>query len=120
MKLQLNLVAATMSVLGLISFPVHAAEHAKSKHHHKRHHHAAKHDVAEQREYKDYKDMAAQPPVCTISPYTVSMYEMTQNVGRSMPNPCNPGWFNRIHFSGGMNLDLGKFGSRGTDRKSVV
>lgn len=121
MKLQLNLVAATMSVLGMISFPVYANEHAKSKHHHhKKTHHVAKHEVAENHAYKDYKDMGpAQPPVCTISPYTISMYEMTQNVGRSMPNPCNPGWYNRIRMSGGINLDLGKFGSRGTDFMGV-
>lgn len=121
MKLQLNLVASIMGMSVLLSVPAYA-EHTKGKHHHhKKHHHAVKHEeMAENHGYKDYKDMGpAQPPVCTISPYTISMYEMTQNVGRSMPNPCNPGWFNRIHVSGGVNLDLGKFGNRGTDYMGV-
>lgn len=128
MKFQLNLIAA-MSVLGLgvtLANPAFAEDNAttttKSKHHQRHHrmkHHAMKHEVAEPRDYKDYKDMAPVQPVCTISPYTVSMDEMTQNVGRAMPNPCNPGWFNRIHVSGGINLDLGKFGKRNTEFMGV-
>jgi hypothetical protein len=49
-----------------------------------------------------------------ISQNSVIMTDMTQNVGRSWPNPCNPGWFNRISVSGGVNVDLGKFGNRNT------
>lgn len=106
MKLK-NLVVASMSVLGLVSCPVIAATTAKHKHHH-RHHHAAEH--------REYKDMGALPmkdmPVCTISQNTVIMDLNDQNWGRSLPNPCNPGWFNRIAVSGGINVDLGKFGNR--------
>ena len=29
-----------------------------------------------------------------------------------MANPCNPGWFNRVQFSGGINIDVGKWGNR--------
>lgn len=118
MKFQMTLVAA--SVLGLmISGPV-SAEHHKGKHH--KRHHAMKHEMAANHDYKDYKDMGSlpvQPPVCTISPYTVAMDEMTQNVGRAMPNPCNPGWFNRIHVSGGVNIDTLKFGNRNSDYMGV-
>ena len=102
---KLKLVVASMSVLGLVSCPVLAA--AGSKHKHK-HHQVASH------EYKDYKDMGALPvePVCVISQASMTLDEMTQNIGRSMPSPCNPGWFNRIQITGGVNVDVGKFGNR--------
>src|SRR3990167_8393541 len=61
---------------------------------------------------KDYKDMAPAPEVCMISASSMTMNFMSQNMDRSMPNPCNPGWFNRVQFSGGINVDLGKFGNR--------
>ena len=99
-----------MSVLGLVSCPVFAATTVKHKHHHKMRHHAVAHH--------DYKDMGSLPvqPVelCAISQTSMIMDEMTQSMGRSMPSPCNPGWFNRIQVSGGMNVDLGKFGNRNT------
>lgn len=106
--MKLKLVVASMSILGLISCPVFAG-HAKKHHHKMKHHMAAKHD------YKDYKDMgmpAPAPEVCTVSPSSTTMDEMTQNMGRALPNPCNPGWFNRIMFSGGINFDFGKWGNR--------
>jgi hypothetical protein len=105
--MNLKLVVASMSVLGLVSCPVFAATTTKHKHHYKHQQTVAHHD---------YKDMGALPykdqPVCTISQDTVIMSDMTQNMGRSLPNPCNPGWFNRIAVSGGINVDLGKFGNR--------
>lgn len=108
--MNLKLVVASMSVLGLVSCPVFAATNAKHKHHHKHHHHTVAHEC---HEYKDvgvlpYKDQ----PVCMISQNTILMTDMTQNTGRSWPNPCNPGWFNRVALSGGINVDLGKFGNR--------
>jgi hypothetical protein len=102
--MKLKLVVASMSVLGLVSCPVFAANTTMHKHHHK--HHAAHHD---------YKDMGALPykdQVCTISENMMIMADMTHNLGRALPNPCNPGWFNRIAMSGGVNFDLGKFGNR--------
>ena len=100
--MNLKLVVASMSVLGLVSCPVFAdTTTTKHKHHHK----VMKHQVVE-REYKDrdFKDM---PEVaCTISQASVVMDGMTQNMGRSLPNPCNPGWFNRVQVSGGVNVDL--------------
>ena len=101
-----------MSILGLASCPVLAAN-SKNKHHHKPHHVMAAQPAAHQ----DYKDMGAIPAaapveVCTLSQPYMIMDGMTQNLGRAMPNPCNPGWFNRIQVSGGVNVDLGKFGSR--------
>ncbi len=105
--MKLKLVVASMSVLGLVSCPVFAGHMSKHKHHQK---------VVKQMEathdYKDYKDMGPAAEVCMISASSMTMNEMSQNMGRSMPNPCNPGWFNRIQFSGGLNVDLGKFGNR--------
>ncbi|OGT42379.1 MAG: hypothetical protein A3F42_03655 [Gammaproteobacteria bacterium RIFCSPHIGHO2_12_FULL_37_34] len=101
--MKLKLVVASMSILGLISCPAFAT-HTKKKHHHK----MMKQQMA-QRDYKDYKDMGNMQPapeVCTIPASAMTMVEMTQNMGRSLPNPCNPGWFNRILVSGGLNADL--------------
>lgn len=106
--MKLKLVVASMSVLGLVSCPVFAASHSKHKHHQK----VVKQQMAATHDYKDYKDMGPAPEVCMISASSMTMNEMSQNMGRSMPNPCNPGWFNRIQFSGGMNFDLGKWGNR--------
>ncbi len=107
--MKLKLVVASMSILGLVCCPVQAA-YAKKKHHHK-----MKQQMATQRDYKDYKDMgnmSVQPEVCTITPAAMTMVAMTQNMGRSLPNPCNPGWFNRIMISGGINADVGHWGNR--------
>src|SRR3990167_2564989 len=101
--MKLKLVVASMSIIGLISCPAFAT-HTKKKHHHK----MMKQQMA-QRDYKDYKDMGNMQPapeVCTIPASAMTMVEMTQNMGRSLPNPCNPGWFNRILVSGGLNADL--------------
>jgi hypothetical protein len=123
MKLKL---IASMSVLGLISIssvgfastanPANPANQANmpTKHkHHYRHHVVRTEPVA----HPDYKDMGSLPvlpaaEVCTISPSTIVMDQITQSIGRAMPNACNPGWFNRIQFSGGINVDLGKWGNR--------
>ncbi len=97
--MKLKLVVASMSILGLISGPALA------------NHHNTKNKPMKQAEaVHDYKDMM--PKVCTITPNTLSMVEMSQNVGRSIPNPCNPGWYDRIRVSGGINADLGKWGNR--------
>jgi hypothetical protein len=96
-------IVATMIGLGLVSGSAFAANTTK---------HKMKHQnttTTANRDYKDYKDL---PQVCTISPDTMILTARTQNMGRSLPNPCNPGWFNRIQFSGGVNVDLGKFGNR--------
>lgn len=97
--MKLKLVVASMSVLGLISCPAFAATHSKHKHKH-------------QRDYKDMAVVAKDAPVCTISQNTVIMDGMTQNYGRALPNPCNPGWFNRIQVAGGVNVDIGHWGNR--------
>lgn len=134
--MNLKLVVASMSVLGLVSCPVFAADatttttttttatadssmtpapavthHAKHKHHHKVRHHVAPAPVAAEPMpvAANYKDMGA---LCTISQTTMIMEASTQNIGRSLPNPCNPGWFNRIQVSGGLNVDFGKWGNR--------
>jgi hypothetical protein len=107
--MNLKLVVASMSVLGLVSCPVFAATSPKHKHHHRM---MKAKDVQERH---DYKDMGALPVVeaaCTLSQASVILDSTTQSIGRSMPNPCNPGWFNRIQFSGGLNVDVGKWGSR--------
>jgi len=111
--MNLKLVVASMSVLGLVSCPVFAATTNTNNNYH--HHKMVKHHVA----HHDYKDMGPVQPapveVCTVTPTTVLMEEMTQNYGRAIPNPCNPGWFNRIAVTGGVNVDLGKWGDRNTD-----
>lgn len=126
--MKLKLVVASMSVLGLISCPAFAATaddasanandsantsmtSVKHKHHH-RHHQKMMKETTEAQNYKDtFKDQAP----CMISPTTMTMVEMTQNSGRSLPNPCNPGWYNRIWVSGGANVDIGKWGNRNSN-----
>lgn len=118
--MNLKLVVA-MSILGLVSCPTYAAtQQSKHKTHHQKSHHHHHHAMKQQAaaapaDYKgmDYKDMAP-APVCTISQASLTMDEMTQSVGRAMPNPCDPGWFNRIQVSGGLNVDIGKWGNRNT------
>lgn len=104
--MKLKLVVASMSVLGLVSCPVFAATTmTKHKHHHKM---MKEHAVSE---YKG-AELAPAPEVCTISETSMIMDQTTQSIGRSMPNACNAGWFNRVQVSGGINVDLGKFGNR--------
>lgn len=108
--MKLKLVVASMSILGLVSSPVFAATTAKHKHHHK-----VSHKIVEQAPVveQDYKGMMpAAPEVCIISHPSMILDGMTQSMKRSMPNPCNPGWYDRIRVSGGINVDLGKFGNR--------
>jgi hypothetical protein len=105
--MNLKLVVASMSVLGLVSCPVLAA-----KHKHKSHHQAV---AAEHHDYKDMGSLPVQPAkdvICTVSATSVMMAEMTQNANRSLPNPCTPDWYKRISLSGGANFDIGKFGNR--------
>jgi hypothetical protein len=92
--MKLKLVVASMGILGFISQAAFA-------------------DIS----YKDnYKDKVA----CIISKNTIIMNDMTQNTGRSLPNPCYPGWFNRIHLSGGVNFDTGKWGNRDVGNPAAV
>lgn len=98
--MKLNRVIALMSVMGFVASPAFA-----------NHHNTGKNQApAAHVDYKDYKDMG--PKVCTLTSPTLTLVEMTQNIGRSLPNPCNPGWFDRVKVSGGVNLDLGKWGNR--------
>jgi len=116
-----------MSLLGFISCPVLAATtETKAKHSVKRLHqtkHRKVRHVIEEHEAPDYKEMAhSMPETCSVGPHAMVINRMTQsmpdvtsqgiNLGRSMPNPCNPSWLNRVQFSGGINVDLGKFGNR--------
>ncbi len=109
--MKLKLVVAAMSALALISTSSAFATTTTKKHHHKKHQEATATQTAEH-EYKDYKDMGTPVPVCTITQASMIMDETTQNIGRSLPNPCNPQWFDRIQISGGLNIDVGKFGNR--------
>src|SRR3990167_1597310 len=104
--MKLKFIVASLSILGMISYPAFAAK--------KKHHHKMMNQQMAQRDFKDYKDMGNMQPapeVCTIPPSAITLVEMTQNTGRSLPNPCNPGWFNRIMVSGGANTDF-HFGNR--------
>lgn len=114
--MNLKLVVASMSILGLVSCPVFAATQSKSNMHHKHH------KMVKEVDYKGMGNLVPAPEVCTISQSAMIVDRMTQStpdvtsqglgLGRSMPNPCNPGWFNRVQFTGGINVDMGKFGSR--------
>lgn len=116
--MKLKLVVASMSILGLVSCPLFAAETTttatptKHKHHHNvvakehamHHHMVAHHEIEE---------MGAVPVPAPIAPVemaapitSVVLADMTQNFGRAFP--C-PDWYNRIGFSGGINFDFGKW-----------
>lgn len=131
--MNLKLVVTSMSILGLVSCPVFAASQSQTqtnhKHHHKYHkvnheekedndnhkhrHHKAHHEEEETPDASDVRPMPVVAPVtCTVNQSTVLMQEMTQNMGRALPNPCTPGWFNRIALTGGVNVDVGKWGNR--------
>lgn len=108
MKLKV-LVVASMSVLGLISYPVFA-DSTQTKH--KKRHHHVHHVVAEPvaANATDYKAMGALPAVqCPRSDmYTMLMDRMDQNTGRAKPTY---GCDNPIAFAGGINFDA-KWGNR--------
>ena len=95
--MNLKLVVASMSILGLIASPAFAG-HGKKRTSSRK---AAMH--------RDYKDMGMSK--CVVAPTTLMMVEMSQNVGRALPNPCRPGWYDRIRLSGGINVDMGKWGN---------
>jgi hypothetical protein len=112
--MNLKLVVASMSILGLVSCPVFADAQAKKNHHAKKHHRAVKHHKVKHQDYKDMGSLPVQPaPVeaCSVSQANLILAKSNQNLGR-MANPCNPGWFNRIQVSGGLNVDVGKWGNR--------
>ncbi|MBA3660845.1 MAG: LbtU family siderophore porin [Gammaproteobacteria bacterium] len=130
--MNLKLVVASMSLLGLVSCPVFAATDSndmntkaskysttQTKVYHKKPHHKIVKQTTVQDEYKEVVSLPVQPApvemICTISESSLVLDAATQNVGRAIPNPCTPGWFNRISVSGGMNVDLGKWGNRNTN-----
>ena len=112
----------SLGILSLVSGSVIAETGTNHAHHHLKHtHHHLKH-VSQQLEPPlinpyHYKDG---PPVCIISQKTMTLEAMTQNSGRAMPTPCNPYWFDRIQFSGGITIDAGKFGDRTVGNPPVV
>ncbi|TAK72255.1 MAG: LbtU family siderophore porin [Gammaproteobacteria bacterium] len=109
--MKLRIVVASLVALAIVGTSSSAFA-TTTKKHHKKHHQmtetATQKDVAPT-DYKDYKDAV---PVCTITQTSMIMDETTQNIGRSLPNPCNPRWYDRIQVSGGLNIDVGKFGNR--------
>ena len=130
MNFSMSRLVLSMTVLGLVSCPLFAATNAKHKHHHhkmvrhhRHHRHHMVHEVREVPVAHDYKDMGSLPPapepVCTMSQANMILDVATQNMGRAMPSPCTPGWFNRIALSGGVNVDVGKWGNRGAGYTGV-
>jgi len=120
--MKLKHVVASMTVLGLISCPVFAANTdtttttttteaeaaTPTKHKHHAHHH---HNIVEVSHVErtvevthDYKDMGALPVVelPRLDVFQTIYDSMSQNSGRSKPMPD---WFNRIGLSGGINFD---------------
>ncbi len=65
---------------------------------------------AEQANYK-----GEVPYECTVSTQSVILDSITQNYGRALPDPCDPGWYDRVRLSGGVNVDVGKWGNRNGD-----
>lgn len=113
--MNLKLVVASMSVLGLVSCPVFAATQAHHKHLRVvKQQRIVKQEVVQTAYKPDYKNEAIEP-VCSVGSSTLVLESMTQNVGRALPNPCNPGWFNRIALSGGITVDIGKWGNRNAE-----
>jgi hypothetical protein len=120
--MKLKLVVASMSVLGLISSPVFAADDASTTtttttesstpaptttmHHHKHPHHKMHHVSHHVAQMHDYKDTGALPPVVMvqqIDTHQIIYDGMSQNYGRA--RTAMPDWFNRIGVSGGVNFD---------------
>lgn len=102
MKLNLKLVAASMSMLGLISCPTFA--NSQDQHNMKHHRMSAQ----EHENYKDegavgYKGEGLIAPICpNISMYTLLTDSMSQNVGRAKPTvDCDK----PIQIAGGINFD---------------
>lgn len=94
-----KIIIASLSVLGIINSPAFA-DHA-----------CANMQPCADRGY--YKDAGALPTKsCLPTRSELIMYDITQNRGRALFNPCYPDWFDRIGFSGGINFDGGKFGNR--------
>lgn len=113
--MKLKLVAASLSMLGLISCPTFAADtgaQTKHKHHHdvvSKYHVVHHHSMPSEIENSSVNVPIAAPvaPVTLITPCSsIIMTQMTQNFGRAFP--C-PDWFNRIGVSGGINFDFGKW-----------
>lgn len=98
-----KLLIASLSVLGIINFPVFANDTSASN---------VQIPSASHVSYA-YKDAGALPcKTCLPSRSDLIMYNITQNRGRALFNPCYPDWYDRITLSGGLNLDTGKFGNR--------
>lgn len=118
--MKLKLIAASISMLGLVSYPAFAHQHRHHTHcakHHCHHHHI--HASA----HVTHHEVVAAPVLvheyntevvetCRISHSSLILNASTQNIGRAMPNPCQPGWFNRVRMAGGVNVDFGKWGNR--------
>lgn len=118
--MKLKLVVVSMSLLGLVSSPSFSAVNNSYDNHYSKTTHGKM--ARSSSEYVDYKDSSSLPvkpapvdAVCTMSEHSLILDEMTQNVGRALPNPCNPGWFDRLSISGGINVDFGKWGNRNTN-----
>lgn len=75
-------------------------------------HHAITH--AKKTPVMHYKDeiidmVPLLPPfACHLSQTRYIFDSMSQNISRAMPD-CNPAWFRRLHVSGGINVDMGKW-----------
>lgn len=134
--MKLKCIVTAMSVLGLISFPVFADTKTTSKpitqktiqrdtkavkeHTLTSRQHHAHHAVEAEEADTGYREVAAPEAAsemvtdeaCNATSFDLIMDGMTQNFGRALANPCATGFLNRIRFSGGMNVDLGKWGPK--------
>lgn len=91
--MKIKLLVASLCTLSLINMPAFAT-----------------HNTAQPTTPNTHVDYKGE--LCTPSQAGLVMESMTQNMGRALPNPCTPDWFKRIAVSGGMNVDMGKWGSR--------
>jgi hypothetical protein len=121
--MKLKLIVVSLGMIGLINSqafavtpnndtPIKKTSASKSQTQHIVNENGHRHYNKEEHSARDYKDMPS-AALCIISQPEMILNEMTQSMGRSMPSPCtSPGWADRIQVSGGINIDLGKFGNR--------
>lgn len=107
--MQLKRIMIALSLLGLISGPIHAASSKTTKVTTKREHaHQTEHALP------SLEELGAEPTAlganssCGITHYDLILYSMTQSFARAMPTPCS-NHFNSLDISGGINVDVGKW-----------
>jgi len=69
-------------------------------------------EVRIERQEREVNYKGEMPNDCTVSVQSLILDSINQNNGRAIPDPCDQAWFDRLRLSGGVNVDLGKWGNR--------